>query len=267
MNNSDYEGAIRFDAGSDADYAAELDAARDADFQTLDEVTCDPWEETAFPGVPLVDFEAEIDTELIRRIGDLRPVEKLDYLNKNKKTLIDFTWWFELLAFKVHPDVVKDSKRLPCVDTWARLRFISESIALWADHKGISGAEAITNFSARAMLYRALYVDKFESKRAIEPWEFYEWRLFAEDFLTRIRNLLELELAATGEMIQDLALHPTVRKITKYIDENPGTVGKIIASEVRISHQHLRRLFSTKLRPLGYRNDGGNSGYFPPDDV
>jgi hypothetical protein len=61
-------------------------------------------------------------------------------------------------------------------------------------------------------------------------------------------------------------LNRTDNAIAKYIDENPGCVGKQIAEALEINFDHVRRICRVKLRAWGYTNPGGGEGYYPPQN-
>ena len=60
-----------------------------------------------------------------------------------------------------------------------------------------------------------------------------------------------------------MRLKPLDRRIVKFIKANPGTLGKDIADGVGISAEQFRKIYSGKLRALGFFNVR-DMGYFAP---
>lgn len=62
-----------------------------------------------------------------------------------------------------------------------------------------------------------------------------------------------------------LRLNATDENAVNYITSNPGCKGDAVAEAIHRTSEHFRRIFSNKLRNLGFYNEG--DGYFPPKSV
>jgi hypothetical protein len=68
----------------------------------------------------------------------------------------------------------------------------------------------------------------------------------------------------TRAMIHLKPLRGTAKKIADYITKSPGKLGAVIAEDCDTSYGNFRRIFSKKLRPLGFYNERDGEGYYPP---